>query len=148
VSAAAPVVEAPAAVTAQQMPIYVDLDKPVIGPRGPVAVVGDSVMLGSAYETNGWGPSVAQMLVDRGWGPRADEGGGRLPDRPAQREQPRRRPQPLAPPPACERLRPARDHGQLGPNEILACSGLASCAAASIRYFMDVAGAITRCGGR
>ena len=43
--------------------------KPLPGPRGAVTVIGDSVMLGSALETDGYGPSVAQMLVDRGWGP-------------------------------------------------------------------------------
>ncbi|MGZ4679076.1 MAG: hypothetical protein ACXVIH_03390, partial [Ilumatobacteraceae bacterium] len=42
------------------------------GPLGPITVVGDSLMLGSAYEAPlvpGWGPSLAQLLADRGWGP-------------------------------------------------------------------------------
>src|SRR5215207_9951281 len=43
--------------------------KPDPGPRGAVSVIGDSVMLGSVLETDGYGPSVAQMLVERGWGP-------------------------------------------------------------------------------
>ena len=126
---------------AQEMPIFVELDKPSIGPRGPVAVVGDSVMLGSAYETNGWGPSVAQMLVDRGWGPVRMKAGmgfqtGRL----------------NASNPGADMsrwLRQQRGSGfdphvimvSIGPNEILMCNGSRACAAASIRYFMEVAGA-------
>ncbi len=50
-------------------PIFVESLKPLAGPRGAVTILGDSVMLGSAYETDGYGPSLAQMLVDRGWGP-------------------------------------------------------------------------------
>lgn len=49
--------------------LFAQYIKPLPGPRGAVTVIGDSVMLGSALETNGYGPSVAQMLVDRGWGP-------------------------------------------------------------------------------
>ncbi|HVE19720.1 MAG TPA: hypothetical protein VNB52_11570, partial [Ilumatobacteraceae bacterium] len=50
--------------------VSVFIDTP--GPRGSIAVVGDSVMLGSAYEpplVPGWGPSLARLLADRGWGP-------------------------------------------------------------------------------
>lgn len=50
-------------------PIFVEYLKPTPGPRGAVTILGDSVMLGSAYETDGYGPSLAQMLVERGWGP-------------------------------------------------------------------------------
>jgi hypothetical protein len=64
---AALVVE-PASVRAEE-PIFSQYVKPGAGPRGAVTVIGDSVMLGSALETDGYGPSVAQMLVDRGWGP-------------------------------------------------------------------------------
>lgn len=49
--------------------IFSQYVKPDPGPRGAVTVIGDSVMLGSVLETDGYGPSVAQMLVDRGWGP-------------------------------------------------------------------------------
>jgi hypothetical protein len=122
------------------MPIFVELDKPAPGPRGAVAVVGDSVMLGSAYETNGWGPSVAQMLVDRGWGPVRMKAGvgfqtGRLNASNAGADMSRW-------------LRLQRASGfdphvlmvSLGPNEILACNGSPACAAASVRHFMDAAG--------
>lgn len=50
-------------------PIFVEYLKPQAGPRGAVTILGDSVMLGSAYETDGYGPSLATMLVARGWGP-------------------------------------------------------------------------------
>jgi hypothetical protein len=50
-------------------PPFSQYTKTTNGPRGPVTVIGDSLMLGSALETGGYGPSVAQMLVDRGWGP-------------------------------------------------------------------------------
>jgi len=58
----------PAPVSAEP-PIFVEYLKPAPGPRGAVTILGDSVMLGSAYETDGYGPSLAQMLVGRGWGP-------------------------------------------------------------------------------
>ncbi len=58
----------PAAVEAAP-PIFVEYLKPAAGPRGAVTILGDSVMLGSAYETDGYGPPLAQMLIDRGWGP-------------------------------------------------------------------------------
>src|SRR5689334_392047 len=57
--------------------IFVDYIKPSVGPRGPITVLGDSVMLGNLLEVEGYGPSVAQMLVERGWGPvRAKAGVG------------------------------------------------------------------------
>lgn len=49
--------------------IFVEYTKPSFGPRGPITVIGDSVMLGNLLEVEGYGPSVSQMLVDRGWGP-------------------------------------------------------------------------------
>jgi len=49
--------------------IFSQYVKTTPGPRGAVTVIGDSVMLGSVLETDGYGPSVSQMLVDRGWGP-------------------------------------------------------------------------------
>jgi hypothetical protein len=126
--------------SAEDMPIFVDLDKPTPGPRGAVAIVGDSVMLGSAYETNGWGPSVAQMLVDRGWGPIRLKAGagfqtGRLNSSNQGADMSRW-------------LRTQRASGfdphvimvSLGPNEILFCNHSTTCAEQSIDYFMDVAG--------
>ena len=56
----------------QPQPNFVSVFIDTPGPRGSIAVVGDSVMLGSAYEpplVPGWGPSLARMLADRGWGP-------------------------------------------------------------------------------
>lgn len=122
------------------MPIFVELHKPAAGPRGGVAIIGDSVMLGSAYETNGWGPSVAQMMVERGWGPVRMKAGmgfqtGRL----------------NASNPGADMsrwLRLQREGGfdpavimvSLGPNEILMCNSSTVCAEQSIQYFMDIAG--------
>jgi len=125
---------------AAPMPIFVELVKPAPGPRGAVAIIGDSVMLGSAYETDGWGPSVAQMMVDRGWGPVRLKAGvgfqtGRLiPGNPGAN--------------MSRWLLDQRAAGfdppvimvSLGPNEIKACGGSTTCAATSIRSFMDVAG--------
>ncbi|MCU1394927.1 MAG: hypothetical protein JWM34_3355 [Ilumatobacteraceae bacterium] len=50
-------------------PIFSQYVLDVGGPRGAVTAIGDSVMLGSALDTDGYGPSVSQMLVQRGWGP-------------------------------------------------------------------------------
>lgn len=49
------------------------IDKSQVGPFGAVTVIGDSVLLGSAL----FGPTLADRLVERGWGPvkmRAGEG--------------------------------------------------------------------------
>ncbi len=51
----------------------VQIDKSEVGPFGAVTVIGDSVLLGSAL----YGPTLADRLVERGWGPvrmRAGEG--------------------------------------------------------------------------
>ncbi|HSB88044.1 MAG TPA: SGNH/GDSL hydrolase family protein [Ilumatobacteraceae bacterium] len=61
---------APSPVAAERLFVSVFIENP--GPRGGVAIVGDSVMLGSAYGPpfeSGWGPTLADMLADRGWGP-------------------------------------------------------------------------------
>jgi hypothetical protein len=50
-------------------PIFVETFKPAPGPHGAVTILGDSVMLGSAYELPGYGPSLAQRLAAQGWGP-------------------------------------------------------------------------------
>ena len=60
---------APQAVHAAAAPIFVETFKPAAGPRGAITILGDSVMLGSAYELPGYGPSLAQRLVGQGWGP-------------------------------------------------------------------------------
>ncbi|MCU1399720.1 MAG: hypothetical protein JWN62_2829 [Acidimicrobiales bacterium] len=60
---------APASTVHAAEPPFVQYIKPNPGPRGAVTVMGDSVMLGSTLETDGYGPSVSSMLLDRGWGP-------------------------------------------------------------------------------
>ena len=61
-------VPSPTAVVAAP-PIFMETFHPEQGPRGAITILGDSVMLGSAYEMPGFGPSLAQMLAVRGWGP-------------------------------------------------------------------------------
>ena len=61
---------APQPAAAERLFVSVYIETP--GPLGGIALVGDSVMLGSAYGPPfepGWGPTLAQMLSDRGWGP-------------------------------------------------------------------------------
>ncbi|HEY7627696.1 MAG TPA: hypothetical protein VH761_11535, partial [Ilumatobacteraceae bacterium] len=61
---------APGQASAERLFVSVFIENP--GPRGGIAIVGDSVMLGSAYGPpfeSGWGPTLANMLADRGWGP-------------------------------------------------------------------------------
>ena len=125
-------------------PLFVSVLIDAPGPRGAVAVIGDSVMLGSAYEAPlvpGWGPSLARMLADRGWGPVRMAAGvgfqaGRM----------------VANNPGANMslwLTTQRAAGfdppvivvSMGPNDIIACSGSVECAADDIRGFMDAAGA-------
>jgi hypothetical protein len=115
------------------------------GPRGSIAVVGDSLMLGSAYGPpfeNGWGPTLAQMLSDRGWGPVhmaagvGFQAGSKVPASQAganmslwlttQRAQ---------------GFDPQVIVASMGPNDIIACNANVTCAANDIRGFMDTAGA-------
>ncbi|MEY2416791.1 MAG: hypothetical protein QOH53_2125, partial [Ilumatobacteraceae bacterium] len=121
--------------------VSVFIDTP--GPRGSIAVVGDSVMLGSAYEpplVPGWGPSLARLLADRGWGPVhmaagvGFQAGKMIPNNPGanmslwlvnQRAQ---------------GFDPEVIVASMGPNDILACSGSVDCAADDIRGFMDAVG--------
>ncbi|MGD9702311.1 MAG: SGNH/GDSL hydrolase family protein [Acidimicrobiia bacterium] len=56
-------------------PIYVETESPSPGPRGSIAVIGDSVMLGSVWETGGYGPSLGAMLAGDGWGPVTSKAG-------------------------------------------------------------------------
>ena len=121
--------------------VSVFIDTP--GPRGSIAVVGDSLMLGSAYEAPlvpGWGPSLARMLGDRGWGPVHMAAGvgfqaGKM----------------VASNPGANMslwLVNQRAQGfdpqvivvSMGPNDVIACSGRVDCAADDIRGFMDAAG--------
>jgi hypothetical protein len=124
-------------------PLFVSVFIETPGPRGAIAVVGDSVMLGSAYEpplVPGWGPSLARMLADRGWGPvRMAAGvgfqaGKMVPNNPGANMS-----QWLATQRAAG-FDPPVIAVSIGPNDIIACSGNVQCAADDIRYFMDAAG--------
>ena len=135
------VLVAPPPALAERLFVSVFIDAP--GPKGSIAVVGDSLMLGSAYDAPfepGWGPSLAQMLVDRGWGPvRMAAGvgfqaGKKIPNNPGanmslwlttQRSQ---------------GFDPEVIVASMGPNDIIACNGSVDCAADDIRYFMDAVG--------
>ena len=135
------VMVAPPPVLAERLFVSVFIDTP--GPKGSIAVVGDSLMLGSAYDApfeSGWGPSLAQMLVDRGWGPVhmaagvGFQAGKMIPKNPGanmslwlttQRSQ---------------GFDPEVIVASMGPNDIIACNGNVDCAADDIRYFMDTVG--------
>ncbi len=113
------------------------------GPRGGIAVVGDSLMLGSAYEAPlvpGWGPSLAQLLADRGWGPVrmvagvGFQAGKFLPNLPSAN--------------MSKELTYERSIGfdpsvivvSLGPNDMLNCNGSVDCAVDDILGLVDTAG--------
>lgn len=132
---------APQPVLADRLFVSVFVDTP--GPRGAIAVVGDSLMLGSAYGPpfeSAWGPSLARMLADRGWGPvRMAAGvgfqaGKMVPNNPGAN--------------MSLWLTNQRSAGfdpqvivvSLGPNDIIACNTNVDCAADDIRAFMTVAG--------
>lgn len=135
-------VVAPRPVAAARNFVSVFIDIP--GPKGGIAVVGDSVMLGSAYGPPfepGWGPSLAHLLADRGWGPvRMAAGvgfqaGTMVPTNPGANMSlwlANQRSAGFDPPVIVV---------SLGPNDIIACSGNVNCAADDIRGFMDTAGA-------
>ncbi|HZX53334.1 MAG TPA: SGNH/GDSL hydrolase family protein, partial [Ilumatobacteraceae bacterium] len=125
-------------------PLFVSVFIDAAGPRGGIAVVGDSVMLGSAYEAPlvpGWGPSLARMLADRGWGPvRMAAGvgfqaGKMVPGNPGANMSVWLTSQRAA------GFDPPVIVVSVGPNDIIACSGRVDCAADDIRGFMDTAGA-------
>src|SRR4029079_4334320 len=128
--AAAGTITAPAA--SAEAPLFVSVFIETPGPRGAIAVVGDSVMLGSAYEpplVPGWGPSVARMLADRGWGPvRMAAGvgfqaGKMVPNNPGANMS-----QWLATQRAAG-FDPPVIAVSMGPNDVIACSGSVQCAA-------------------
>jgi len=50
---------------AEGLVIGKEITLPAAGPLGPVTVLGDSVLLGSAL----WGPTLPDQLQERGWGP-------------------------------------------------------------------------------
>ena len=113
------------------------------GPLGGIAVIGDSLMLGSAYEpplVPGWGPSLAQLLADRGWGPVrmvagvGFQAGNLIPNNPSAN---------MSKELTYERsigFDPAVIVVSLGPNDMIGCSGSVDCAADDIRGLIDTAG--------
>jgi hypothetical protein len=132
----------PSAASAGPVVVEASIDTP--GPRGGIAVVGDSVMLGSAYDASispGWGPSLTQLLSDRGWGPvRMRAGGGFQAGR-------------MLPPVAvganlsvwltdqfATGFDPSVVVVSLGANDIGMCSGQLDCAVADIRFLVDAVG--------
>ncbi len=117
-----------------------EVTKSTPGPRGGIAVIGDSVLFGSVLETGGYGPSIEQMLSERGWGPVRARAGvgfqtGRLnPDDTVRN---------LAVWLIQQRLEgfdPAVVAVNLGANDISVCNGSVTCAVANIRYLLDVIG--------
>jgi lysophospholipase L1-like esterase len=113
---------------------------PTIGPYGGIALVGDSLLVGSSLETNDWGPSVARLLVDRGWGPvrtRAGVGfqtGRTLPSTSTANLGTWLYQQRL------DGFDPAVVLVNLGTNDINSCRGSSACAFANIRHLMDIIG--------
>lgn len=122
-------------------PLFVETVKPAPGPRGPIMILGDSVMLGSSYEMPGYGPSLAEMLVDRGWGPVLTktgvgfQGGSNLPSASGAN--------------LTSYLRSVRASGwdspvfviNIGGNDILGCSRSQACAERDIAGLLDEIGA-------
>ncbi|MEO6123263.1 MAG: hypothetical protein ABIR32_06100 [Ilumatobacteraceae bacterium] len=129
------------AVVATGPPIFIDTFHPEAGPRGAVTIMGDSVMLGSSYEMPGYGPSLAEMMLARGWGPvRTKSGVGfqaglNVGNNPGAN--------------LSQFVRNQRASGwdtpiyivNVGGNDILGCSGRQSCAETDIRGLLDVIGA-------
>lgn len=113
---------------------------PTVGPFGAIALVGDSLLVGSSLETGGWGPSLARLLVDRGWGPvrtRAGVGfqtGRTLPSSSGANLGTWLSQQPL------NGFDPAVVVVNLGTNDINSCRGSSACAFANIRHLMDIIG--------
>ena len=86
--------------------------------------MGDSVMLGSVLETDGYGPSVAQMLVERGWGPVPAKAGVGFQAGGQPGHQPRRQHVDLGAAPCARGVGIRRTIVvSIGPNDIVGCSG-------------------------
>jgi hypothetical protein len=133
---------APPPVFADRLFVSVFIDTP--GPRGSIAVVGDSLMLGSAYGPpfeNGWGPTLAQMLSDRGWGPvRMAAGVGFQAGSKVPASQSGANMSLWLTTQRAQGFDPQVIVASMGANDIIACAGSVECAADDIRGFMDVAG--------
>ncbi|MDP9465476.1 MAG: hypothetical protein M3P52_12685, partial [Actinomycetota bacterium] len=125
-------------------PNFVSVFRDAPGPRGAIAVVGDSVMLGSAYEpplVSGWGPSLAQMLADRGWGPVRMAAGVGFQAGKLVRNNPGADMSLWITTQRAAGFDPSVIVVSIGPNDILGCGGSVDCAVDDIRGFMDAAGA-------
>jgi hypothetical protein len=57
-------------------PYFVDYSVGSPGPRGPIALVGDSVLLGSTLDEASYAPSLPALLIAQGWGPVYVKAGG------------------------------------------------------------------------
>jgi hypothetical protein len=131
----------PPALAAVRNFVSVYIDTP--GPKGSIAVVGDSLMLGSAYDAPfepGWGPSLAQMLVDRGWGPVHMAAGVGFQAGKMISNNPGANMSLWLTTQRAQGFDPEVIVTSMGPNDIIACSGSVDCAADDIRYFMDTVG--------
>lgn len=118
----------------------VETDLATVGPYGAIALIGDSLLVGSSLDSNGWGPSIARLLVDRGWGPvRVRAGVGYQ----TGRTLPTTSPANLGTWLSQQRLDgfdPAVVLVNLGTNDINSCRGSSACAFANIRHLMDIIG--------
>ena len=135
------VIVAPQPVFADRLFVSVFIDAP--GPRGSIAVVGDSLMLGSAYGPPfepGWGPNLAQLLSNRGWGPVRMAAGVGFQAGKMVANNPGANMSLWLTTQRADGFDPQVIVTSLGPNDIIACQGDVTCAADDIRAFMDVAG--------
>ncbi len=135
------VVVAPPPAFAERLFVSVFIDTP--GPRGSIAVVGDSLMLGSAYGPpfeDGWGPTLAHMLSDRGWGPVRMAAGVGFQAGKMVAGNPGANMSKWLTDQRAQGFDPQVIVASMGPNDIIACNGSVTCAADDIRGFMDVAG--------
>ncbi|MEP7113016.1 MAG: SGNH/GDSL hydrolase family protein [Ilumatobacteraceae bacterium] len=124
--------------------LFVTVVRNAPGPRGAIAVVGDSVMLGSAYEpplVPGAGPSLAQLLADRGWGPVRMAAGVGFQAGKFVANNPGANMSLWLTNARAGGFDPAVIVASMGPNDILFCKGDVACAADDIRGFMNTAGA-------
>ncbi len=113
---------------------------PTVGPFGGIALVGDSLLVGSTMENGGWGPSVVRLLADRGWGPvRSRAGVGFQTGRTLPSSSPANLGTWLAEQPM-NGFDPSVVLVNLGTNDINSCRGSSACAFANIRHLMDIIG--------
>jgi hypothetical protein len=55
---------------------FVEFTVGSLGPRGPIVLVGDSVLLGSTTDESSYAPSLPSLLLSQGWGPVYVKAGG------------------------------------------------------------------------